>query len=184
MGILLLLPLLALLQRDPPRDSAEAILLAREIIGRARFGAAAQPLVDGFGLSDIAIVEERFETDRLQLVGAILPSTTLTRGARAGIYFEVYGVAEDENLQVRLESEPLNRSFVQRIFGALRVRNESPPLRVTWQEGVERSDQKMVRRMFLLDTSSLPDGVSRLSLSVTRANGSTARVERRVTIRG
>jgi hypothetical protein len=161
---------------------ASVEVVGERAIGRARHGAPAPPLVDGFGVSDIALVDERFEADSTNLAEALLPTPTIPRRGRVGVYFEVYGVAEDESLDVGISAEQLGRSLVRRVLGVF-GRGSSAPLRVTWQESAEPTSGLALRRFLLLDAATLPVGRQRVLLTVRRANGATASIARLVEVR-
>jgi hypothetical protein len=158
-------------------------VVGERVVGRARYGAPAPLLERGFGVSDIALVDTRIETDSTSLEDALLPAATLAAGTRVGVYFEVYGVMPDETLNIEIAGQPLNRSFINRVMGSLRMKSAAPPLRVRWQEGVDRTASMRVQRFFDLDTATLPSGENRVTLTVRRANGQIAQVMRQIYIR-
>jgi len=98
--------------------SIEAV--GEEEIGRARFGAMPQPLTDGFGVSDLALLDPLFESGSLPLEQALLPSLDLAAGGHVGLYFEVYGLGEDEAIDFTLTSEKLNASLFHRLASRTR----------------------------------------------------------------
>jgi hypothetical protein len=155
-------------------------VIGPEDVARARHGAPAPSLENGFGVSDLALVDGRFEVDALSLEEALLPSLTLPREGQVGLYFEMYGVTEDEVLEVELTARAIQTSIVGRVLSALRLRSGSSPLRVTWTEPADPGEEALVRRFFLLEAGSLPAGVSELTLTVHREDGLRASVSREV----
>jgi hypothetical protein len=140
--------------------------------GRARYGAPAPPLVDGFGMSDPLLMDERFETG-LALSDAVLPSTQLSGRSRVGVYFEVYGTERDEPLRVSVSAERTNRSLFRRLTGALRLTTDAS-VDVNWVEAAERGSGGWMPRYLTVDLSSLDEGDYRLTVQVQRASGVTA----------
>lgn len=160
--------------------SLEAV--AHGAVGRVRHGVPAPRLVDGFGVSDLALVRDGPDVEEVRLLDLLLPSTTLLREAKVALYFEVYGVL-DENLRVTLSAERENRSLLARvtsIFGG-----SGPPINLEWMESARASDTPygpVVRRFLDLDLSGLPAGDHRLVLEVRRADGRMARASRMLRI--
>jgi hypothetical protein len=158
-------------------------LQARGWVGRARHGAPAPALAGGFGVSDPVLVDERFDAGTLALRDAILPTTDLTGRGRAGVYFEVYGVAPEEPLRVSVSAERTDRSLLQRALGALRL-SSTVTLAVNWLEPAETPTPGTMPRYLGLDVSGLSSGEYRLRVAVEREGGATAVGERMVRVTG
>jgi hypothetical protein len=153
-------------------------VIGTEDVGRARYGAPPQPLDDGFGLSDLALVDARFEEDGLALEDALFPAATAPRGEPVAVYFEVYGASPDETLDVTLQAEKLNPSFFQRITRSLGLSSKTP-FRLAWSEPMEVEDG-IAKRFIVIDAGTLSGGEHELTVTVRRADGTAATVSRLV----
>lgn len=151
-------------------------------VARARFGLIPPSLANGFGLSDIALVDSRFEAQSTPLEASLKPSLDIDRREPVGLYFEIYGVADEEEVEITLTGEPLHRSFMQRLFGGIGLGSARTPLHVTWREAVQRQPAANASRFVLLDTVTLPNGLNRVILTVTRGDGTVASVSRLVDV--
>jgi hypothetical protein len=160
---------------------ASVEVIGTEDVGRARYGAPPQPLVDGFGLSDLALVDARFEEDGLALEDALFPATTAPRGEPVAVYFEVYGASPDETLDVTLQAEKLNPSFFQRITRSLGLSSKTP-FRLAWSEPMEVEDG-IAKRFIVIDGGALSGGEHELTVTVRRADGTMATVSRLIRLR-
>jgi hypothetical protein len=156
-------------------------VIGLEDVARARFGAPARPLVNGFGVSDLALVDASFEDDSLGLEDALLPAAIAARGEPIGVYFEVYGPSPDETLDVTLAAEKPNPSFFQRITRALRL-SSATAFRLAWREPVELEDG-IAKRFIVIDAGALSSGEHELSLRVRRADGTVIEVSRSLRLR-
>jgi hypothetical protein len=156
-------------------------VIGTEDVGRARYGAPPQPLLDGFGLSDLALLVPRFEEEGLALEDALFPAATAPRDEPVGVYFEVYGASPDETLDVTLEAEKLNPSFFQRITRSLGLSSKTP-FRLAWQEPVEVEDG-IAKRFIVIDGGALSGGEHELTVTVRRADGAIATVSRLARLR-
>jgi hypothetical protein len=160
-------------------------ILSLEVVGgewtaRARHGAPAPQLVNGFGISDPVLVDERVETG-LPLPEGMLPSTDLSGRARVGVYFEVYGTNGEEPLRVSIAAERTNRSFLRRLTGALGLTSNGV-VSVNWSETADASARNRSQRYVSLDLAGLEAGQHRLTLTVQRADGTTATSSRPIRI--
>jgi hypothetical protein len=143
---------------------------------------ARQPLIqNGFGMSDIVLVRDDFETSRATLLDAMLPFTTLSKIQPIGIYFEVYGVSAGERLQFAVAIAPSNLSLAQRLAGALRMRSEDG-LDVSWLEAAETPTPGTMTRFVKLELANLAEGPHEILVTVTRADGTVASASRLVRI--
>lgn len=156
-------------------------VVGKDEIGRARFGAPAPVLSDGFGVSDLALVDPRFERDSLSLEEALLPSLELPARQPVGLYFEIYGLAKDDSVDFTLTSGKLDASILQDLARFLRIRPGETPIHVTWTGA--GGEAGISPRFFTLDPSSLDKGEYRLTLTVRRNDGREAVVSRRITLR-
>jgi hypothetical protein len=157
-----------------------------EVIGegfraRARQGVPAPPLVDGFGLSDLVLVDDRFERQQLPVLDAMLGTSDLSGRSSVGMYFEVYGVGPDEALQVALSAERTERSLLNRVTDALRLRTGGS-LAVVWEENAQLSAPGRAERHVTVNLSGLESGTYELFVTVLRGNGTTATAARVVRV--
>jgi len=150
-------------------------------IGRARLGALAQPLDNGFGVSDLALVEARFVRDSLGLEHALLPSLHFSQVDRVGVYLEVYGTGPAEPLNVTLTAEKTKAGLLTRIGRKLRLTSAERAVEISWADQADETGQ--VRRIFFeLTLDELGKGERRLKLAVERANGTEAEATRIITV--
>jgi hypothetical protein len=150
--------------------------------GRARFGAAAPPMVRGFGISSPLLVDSSFELAQLPLLQAISPTTAVPPNGQTGVYFEVYGARDGEPLEFSLQVERVDRSFLDRlasVFG----RSASTGTSVSWAEPAGLSDLGVTPHYVNLDLSRLQPGAYRLRLAVRRNDGNEVTSERTITRR-
>lgn len=153
-----------------------------DAVARARFGVRPQPLADGFGLSDLALVDPRFESAALAIEDALLPSLVLPRDANVGLYFEVYGIENGESLDLTLTTEKTGAGLVTRIGRFFGLAADERAVEVAWSDpGSENA--RIARRFLNLDLAALDDGEQRITLTVNTADGREARVTRVVTLR-
>jgi hypothetical protein len=147
--------------------------------GRARHGAPAPVLTDGFGLSTPVLTEEPRESPvGSPLRDVLLPSSDLASRARVGVYFEVYGVASDEllNMRISLESPEANGSLLSRIGRALRlVSGPSSTVRLELMQPADLMLPGVSSHHLVIDAGSRSPGVYELVVEVERASGSITR---------
>jgi hypothetical protein len=148
---------------------------------RGRESARAPEIVDGFGVSDIVLVRDDFETSGDSLLDAMLPSTTLAKSQPVGLYFEVYGVRAGEQLRFAVSSAPTSVSLAQRLAGALRLRSDNG-LDVSWTEPAQESAPGRMTRFLGVQLTNLEDGSHEILVTVTRADDSVASASRVVRV--
>jgi hypothetical protein len=156
-------------------------VIAEDFRARARQGVPAPPLVDGFGLSDLVLVDDRYERQRLPLLDAMLGTSDLSGRSSVGVYFEVYGVGPDEALEIVLSAEPAERSLLARVTDAVRLRGGGS-LAVRFQENALLTAPDRTERHVTVSLSSLESGTYELFVTVRRANGTTATAARVVRV--
>src|SRR5690606_15478509 len=139
--------------------------------GRARHGAPPPVLENGFGVSDVVLFDDRSDLGHVTLLDAMLPSASLTGRVSVGVYFEVYGIREDEPLRITIAGERLGGSFLRRITRAVLRRKPDRPLRLNWTEGARGTVAGALQRSLTIDLSDLPDGDYRLALTIERGEG-------------
>ena len=110
-----------------------------------------------------------------------LPSTTLSRATPIGIYFEVYGVRQNEQLRFAVATASTNLSMAERLAGALRMRSQDG-LDVSWLEAAETPTPGTMSRFVRLDLANLEEGSYEVLVTVTRADDSVASASRLVRV--
>lgn len=142
--------------------------------GRVRFGKTVPARSEGGGsVSDLLLFDWVPGTEADDELDAIVPRilgrTRLTRRQEVGVYFELYGVSEEETVDVTLTLEPV-RGFFGRLLSALRV---SPPhrIRTGWEEGMELVGLGTARRALRVDLASLTEGEYIFKLTLRTPDG-------------
>jgi hypothetical protein len=132
-----------------------------------------------------SLVEASFEEGGRSLLDAMIPTTTLSGREPVGIYFEVYGVAEDEPLELVFSARPVPGppSLLGRVARALGLSSEPPPVRVEWLEEVRTPTPNLMPRYVAVDLSGFQEGEHRLVVEVTRHGGASASASRTIRIR-
>jgi hypothetical protein len=129
------------------------------------------------------LVDARYEESALSLDAALLPSVSLST-SNVGVYFEVYGVAPEEQLRVSVSAASKSKSIARRLTNLLRITAASE-LDVSWSESVPSAPSDHLARFVALDLTGLSDGDYALALQIERPDGATAvasldiRLERR-----
>jgi len=146
--------------------------------GRARHGAA-PPQIDetGFGVSAPLFIEERTQGVEFSVDDGLIPSSSVGSRDRIGLYLELYGVAEDEPLEIRLTVTPssVQAGLLQRTLRALRFwKGDEGPLQLSWSEPARLLLPDVAPLQVALDARSLQSGSYRLEVEVQRASGAVA----------
>jgi hypothetical protein len=156
-------------------------VIGQRDIGRARFGARLQPLIGGFGISDVALVESRFERDSLPLELALLPAARLSLSEQIGVYLEVYGIEKGEPLTIALAAEDTRASTFERIGQFFRIIPREKPVEIEWQDR-HAGNMSIKRVFFSFPAAELGRGERRLRVTVRRPNGGRASAARVLTV--
>jgi hypothetical protein len=167
---------------DTAGHVASIEVVGPDAVARARFGVRPQPIADGFGLSDLALVDPRFESAALAIEDALLPSLVLPRDANVGLYFEVYGIENGESLDLTLTTEKTGAGLFTRIGRLVGLAADERAVEVAWSDPGS-VNARIARRFLNLDLAALDDGEQRITLTVNTADGREARVTRVVTLR-
>lgn len=133
-------------------------------VGRARFGAPAPVLDDGFGISRPALVSTELVSDRLSLADAILPSATV-QPTGVGVYVEAYGVEDGETMEVRMALETTERGFLGRLGGLFGLGSDAA-VEISWSETVSLANEPYAPLFVVVDMSGLADGEYTLSIRI------------------
>lgn len=137
---------------------------------RGRSGSRPPAAAGDIALSSVLLLDPAVSLpsapDRATLAAAMLPGTTLSAGADAAAYWELY-LPSPTHGTVTLATEPLARpGLLARLF-----RRAGPgERRVQWAEALEPEDG-VVRRRMTLDVRHLPPGKYALRLEVALADG-------------
>jgi hypothetical protein len=144
--------------------------MAPDVRGRARLGAPAPEIVNGFGISRPVLMPPEFDPSKDDLLGAMLPSTRAPSGGSVGLYVELYGVAAGQTAEMSLTYDPGEpaRSFLGRIAGALGFGGgDRGPVRIRWSEQLEDVTDGVARVFVTTDLGGLDGGDVTLSMSAT-----------------
>lgn len=150
--------------------------------GRARLGGGlTQPTSGGMGVSNLllfnwdATLEETLEAVHLHMLG----TTELSEGAEVGVFWEVYGLDDDESLSVSLRVVPEDVGFLQRLGQALRLVGPDEGVRLSWEAPGDLPEGESVLRTSLsVDLGTLDPGKYRLELTVERDGESLTEARR------
>jgi hypothetical protein len=172
---------------------------ARTPPARLRFGLTPPPPLTAMRDGEAAVSEPvLFEApaaapppnDPDAVIARMLPSATL-RDRRVGVYWETYGVAPSDTVDVELRVEPADGPGVaRRAATALRLADGADgPLAIRWREPrpdrviqVVEAPRPVVARSVVLDLSRLPGGRYWLEVAVGRPGGQAARARRAVVL--
>ena len=150
----------------------------RGTAARARVGLGALAR-DGLGLSDPLLVEasaDDLPRTREDALAAMRGSTTVEWGREIVVYWEVYGLDDQERIEVSVGVSGGRDAVTTRILSALGVRSEAAAPVVAWSEPASGRVHPMA---IAIDMRALHDGDYTLVLSVSTAGGATATAERR-----
>lgn len=151
-------------------------------VGRARFGAPAPVMQDGFGISRPLLVDVPVDPEAAAVEQALLPSTTVRPGP-VGVYFELYGIEQDRSIDLTLSVRRTDRSLLGRIGAFLGI-DADGRLAVAWTEPADRpSDAGFLPRFTEVDLGGFEPGTYRLEISATLDDGSAMTASVPITLR-
>jgi hypothetical protein len=156
------------------------------VAARSRFGVKALSRDPrGHAISDLVLVQAELP-EKVSLSDALpsmSPSLELDRGRGTSIYWELYGVARDDNVEYTLSVHPGDKTLVRKVGEFLRLVPRTGTTRVRWSERVE-SAAAILPRAVKLDLRSLRAGRHDIVLT-TRVNyGAPLVTSRVVEVRG
>ena len=99
----------------------------------------------------------------------MLGTTTVGGGAEIGVFWEVYGVARDEEFDLSVAMIPENRGVFRRLGEALRILQRSSSIEFTWREAP--GEEAIAGRALRLDLSRLDPGRYSFQVSARNAGG-------------
>jgi hypothetical protein len=151
--------------------------------GRARHGAPAPSLDGGFGVSAPLLVSEAPKEPGVLLSEVILPTTEVRNSRSVPLYFEIYGAARGEELEmsVTLSRTGGTESFFARIGRVLGFGSDrGGATKVTWADRLENVTTGYAPRFLNLDIGEVEPGQYTLTLRVLRSNGISVLSERTI----
>lgn len=148
--------------------------LAPEVRGRARLGAPAPPLTDGFGISRPVVLPAEFRPGTDDLLSSMLPDTRVPAAGDIGLYIELYGVEAGQTAEMTLTYDPaeLETGLLRRLTGAVgigRAGEDQDPVRIEWSEQLEDVEAGIGRVFVSADLGDFDD--VELELTVGAAVG-------------
>ncbi|MEX2374260.1 MAG: hypothetical protein WD942_01575 [Dehalococcoidia bacterium] len=159
-------------QVDDGEWLASVELRGREWRGRLRQGIPPPSLDNGFGISDPVFVNEEPDSADESVLASMLPTTDMSGRTSVGVYFEVYGVADGEALELSVEIDQTNRSFLGRLGGFFGI-GSSQSYAVDWTESADASSTLVSPRYLEIRLDGLDEGQYEVRVSVTRGSGGT-----------
>ena len=150
----------------------------RGTVARAREGLGALAR-DGLGLSDPLLVEASADDlpgTREEALTTMRGSTRVDWGREIVVYWEVYGLQDQERIEVSVGVSGEGEVVTTRIMSALGVRSGAAAPVVAWSELASGSVHPMA---IAIDMRALEDGDYTLVLAVSTDSGRTATAERR-----
>ena len=170
----------AVLAQAPVAVSVES-LDERRAAARARTGLL--PLgTDGIVLSDPLLVLPSgldLPGSRDEAVARMLGTTAVGADAELAVYWEVYGVAVDWPLQVKLSIEGERPGFLTRALRALRIRPAPGVPETRWEQTAAVKTEPMAMNV---DIRNLADGEYALKIEVAGPHGLVATGERQFSV--
>ncbi len=164
---------------EPPTAVAGIESVARnKAVARARIGLVPLPS-ERFALSDPILVTPGgtdLPASRDEAVASMLGRTTIRSGDEMAVYWEVYGVAENQPLTISLSIDGGPEGWFTRVLSALGVRSDARGPVVSWTESASAPTHLMA---LSLDIGGLDDGTYHLRITVAGADGSEAVTARR-----
>jgi hypothetical protein len=145
--------------------------------GRARHGSPGPTSISGFGVSNVVLVDSAFRESAPDVPGRMLSSTAVRASddlLRA--YFEVYGVQQDEVLDLSMTLVPMRpESWLSRLSRFLGLGSAGrTPGAVRWSEAVDSNQSGFVQRTIGVSITELEAGDYELTVTVTRPSGALA----------
>jgi len=187
-------------RRTTPRTDTTAP--ARSTWFRARYGITPSPTLRAMASRSVALstpvfVEMRDSldaapTDPVRVLAQMAGTLSFPRAERIAVYWEGYGFALGDTLDVRLsvtrdDEAGATRRIGERL-GVVGARRDS--VVITWREpevrrgsAVETQAMPTTSRAVTLNLRDLPAGLYRLAIEMRRRDGATARSERQFQLR-
>ncbi|MGH7677839.1 MAG: hypothetical protein ACRENU_05185 [Gemmatimonadaceae bacterium] len=176
----------------PQHDSTAAM-------GRSRYGvvppSALAELPRGeIGLSDLALFETQANAPATlnELLNVMLPSTTVPRGARLGVFWEAYGVRPGDTVDVKIRVQREDRGILRGIAAlAGLASDEKDAVEISWREpqpglvgrAFDEAGTPVQSRAITLGLAALDPGKYSVALTVTPLRAPAAVSTRALEIR-
>ena len=135
-------------------------------------------------LSDLLLWEWRDDVrqDLDSVAPLMLGSSRVPLSAELGLYWETYGLADGQIVDVSMQALPRERGLFRRLGESLRLVTPRESLRFVWREGAEAATSGIVGRTLELDLSGLAPGEYTLELGVRADSGETVVTQRDITL--
>ncbi|MGH7530246.1 MAG: hypothetical protein ACREMN_07665 [Gemmatimonadales bacterium] len=153
-------------------------LVARDArrAARARLAYSSPVAVDNLAISDILLF--RPPPSLPEQLDGVLPhlhgSASLRRPGSLGLYWEVYGVAAHETLNLSVTVTPERAGWLRRATTALGLTQRRAATHIEWQELAEVEDGRAARSL-VLDLRGLPSGSYRIEVAALGRGRAVAR---------
>jgi hypothetical protein len=152
---------------------------------RSRAGYGLSEPEDGPSLSDLLLWEWRENvTQELDSIAPLMLGTTrVPLSDRLGIYWETYGLAAGDVVDVSMQALPRGGGMLRRLGEALRLVGPRESLRFVWREGADTDETGIVGRTLELDLSGLGAGEYTIELGIVDGAGRRAVSRREIVLR-
>jgi hypothetical protein len=184
-----------------PRPALVGIEIEGSVAGRWRNGISPPPALSAMKPGEIAIsspvllyapaAAAGLPSNPDSALSRMLGSARLSGVERIGIYWETYGIAPEDTVELAVWVERRTRQGIARRFtNSLRVTEDlNTPMSIRWEEvgaqnaSVVPAAAAVVARSLALDVSRLASGAYSLDVAVRTRTGKVARARSEVTIR-
>ncbi|MQA89442.1 MAG: hypothetical protein GEU90_04295 [Gemmatimonas sp.] len=140
--------------------------------GRFAHGLPGEPS-EGLDLSDILLWD--WSEGVNQEVDAVLPrmlgSSHVPADQEVGVFWELYGAAPGDAIDVSISAQPQDRGLLSRVTDLLRITSPPEGLRLEWSEGMSADEAPARGRTLALNLSQLRPGRYTLELQVSGESG-------------
>jgi hypothetical protein len=144
---------------------------------RTRLAYAPEQDSSGLGVSDVLLFRGEEATTALDsALKWAIPGDTATRNKPVGLFWETYGIpADGTGLDVAVSVERVDRSWIRSAKQRLRLTPVDTPIRMKWTE-----QRPSAGRSVSLDLTNLDAGRYRITVSLTREDGTAVSSTREV----
>lgn len=137
----------------------------------------------GLAVSDLLIfrVEHGAPESLAAALDLAVPSDTVSRRRPIGIYWETSGITNaGESLDLSVTVERIDRSWLRGMRQRLKMEDPDSPLKLRWSDARPDPSGAAVSRAITLDLGNLEPGQYRITLALTRADGTEVRSAREI----
>jgi len=152
--------------------------------GRGRVALAARdPDSTRVALSDLLFFEppDSLPGDLAAVLPYVHTATTVPRGRRLGLYWEVYGLQSGEPAAISVSVQQRGKGLLRRAAESVGLATTSPPLQLEWHERM-REPAGLAARSLEVDVSTLRPGRYRITVSVAPTGRKRASASRELHI--